>query len=209
MINIIAVDGPASVGKSILSKKISNFYHYPLLNSGKLYRSVALKIKKRNININDKQKILECAKYLNEDDLNSQNLFSSEIGVIASKISSKQYLRDELKKYQRDFPKKYSKNKRFVIIEGRDIGTEIFPNAKYKIFLWADARIRAKRRYEQIVKKGQKARLNQIYKEIIARDTRDLNRKIAPLRPDINSVLLDTTYLDIEQSFNEIKKLLK
>ena len=136
------------------------------------------------------------------------NLFSSDIDKIASKISAKKYLRDQLRVYQREFPKKYANRKKYAIVEGRDIGTEIFPEAKFKVFLWADPLIRAKRRYEQVTQNGKKIGLKQIYNEIIARDSKDLGRKIAPLRPAANSVLLDTSYLDIEQAFNAIKKIL-
>ena len=110
--------------------------------------------------------------------------------------------------FQREFPKKNAKNKKFAIIEGRDIGTKIFPDAKFKIFMWADAKIRAERRYKQIKEKGQKQGLKLIYDEILARDNKDINRNIAPLRPAVNSVLLDTSYLDIEQAFNAIIKIL-
>tara|TARA_Y100000817_G_scaffold243309_1_gene195312 strand:+ start:1805 stop:2437 length:633 start_codon:yes stop_codon:yes gene_type:complete len=208
MVEIIAIDGPASVGKSTLAKKISIYYESPLLNSGKLYRAIAAKIKNKNIKINDKNKIVEAAKKLSKADINSKYLFETGVDSIASKISARKYLRDELKAYQRSFPRVYGKGKKFTIIEGRDIGTEIFPEAKYKIFLWADARMRSMRRYEQTLKKGEKAGLAQIYNEIIIRDYKDLNRKIAPLRPAVNSVLLDTTYLDIEQAFNAVKKII-
>ena len=209
MVKIVAIDGPASAGKSTLAKKISDYYNSPLLNSGRLYRVIALNIINKKIKINDKVRILNIAKSLTEEEINSKNLFSSEIDLISSKISAQKYLRDQLKEYQRKFPKMYARRKKFAIIEGRDIGTEIFPEANYKIFIWASARIRAKRRYEQIKKKGQKTGLKRIYNEIIDRDTKDLNRKIAPLKPAVNSVLLDTSYLDIEQAFNAIKKILK
>ena len=117
-------------------------------------------------------------------------------------------MRDKLKHFQRNYPNNYAKDKKFAIIEGRDIGTVIFPSAKYKIFMWADAKTRAKRRYHQIIKNGQKVSLESIYREIIMRDTKDINRKIAPLKPSVNSLLLDTTYLDIEQAFNAIIKIL-
>ena len=201
MVKIIAIDGPASVGKSTVAKKISNYYNSPLLNSGRLYRAVAAKIKDKKIKIGEKRKIMEIANLLTDEDINSKNLFSSEIDKIASKISAKKYLRSQLLLYQREFPKKYAKSKRFAVIEGRDIGTHVFPMAEIKIFMWADAKIRAKRRYKQVIKNGQKASLIRIYNEIIARDKRDLNRKIAPLKPAANSVLLDTSYLDIEQAF--------
>ena len=208
MARVITIDGPASVGKSTLAKKLSNYYNFPLLSSGKLYRAVALGIKKNKINMNNKKAILLYAKSLKISDLDSDQLYSSEIDKISSKISAKKYLRDQLKTYQRKFPKRYAKGKKFAIVEGRDIGTEIFPEAKYKIFMWADAKIRAKRRYNQIIKKGQKASIIRIYQEITYRDAKDLNRKIAPLKPAANSVLLDTSYLDIEQAFSAIRKIL-
>ena len=208
MARVITIDGPASVGKSTLAKKLSNYYNFPLLSSGKLYRAVALGIKKNKINMNNKKAILLYAKSLKSSDLDSDQLYSSEIDKISSKISAKKYLRDQLKTYQRKFPKRYAKGKKFAIVEGRDIGTEIFPEAKYKIFMWADAKIRAKRRYNQIIKKGQKASIIRIYQEITYRDAKDLNRKIAPLKPAANSVLLDTSYLDIEQAFSAIRKIL-
>ena len=208
MVEIIAIDGPASVGKSTLAKKISNFYNVPLLNSGRLYRAVALKIKIEKIKVNREDEIIQIAKSLTNDDINSQNLFTSEIDKIASSISKKKYLRNELMSYQRKFPSKHAKGKKFAVLEGRDIGTIIFPSAKFKIFLWADAKTRAERRHQQTVKNGKKTSLSQIYKEIIDRDNQDLHRKIAPLKPAVNSVLLDTTYLDIEQAFNVIKKII-
>ena len=209
MVKVIAIDGPASVGKSTLAKKISEFYNAPLLSSGRLYRAVALEIKKNKIKLNDKNKIIGIAKKLKSEDLNSSCLVSSEVDTIASKISSRKYLRNHLIGFQRSFREKYGKNKKFVIVEGRDIGTEIFPMAEFKIFMWADAKIRAKRRYKQILKKGQKASLVRIYDKINARDSKDVNRKVAPLKPAVNSVLLDTTYLDIEQAFNIVRKLIK
>ena len=208
MVEIIAIDGPASVGKSSIAKKISKYYDSPLLNSGRLYRAIALKIINKKININDKKKIIEISKLLTYKDIHSNSLFTGEIDKVASKISSRQYLRDQLVSYQKEFPHKYAKGKKYAIIEGRDIGTEIFPQAKFKFFMWADARIRAKRRFQQIKKNGKIANLSIIYKEIVARDTKDINRNIAPLRPAVNSVLLDTSYLDIEQAFNAIKKII-
>ena len=208
MVEIITIDGPASVGKSTLAKKISNYYEVPLLNSGRLYRAVALKMINNKISIRNKNKILHCAQTLTNKNINSKDLFSSKIDKISSEISKKKYLRNQLKIYQREFPKKYAIDKKFVVIEGRDIGTEIFPQAKIKIFMWADAKIRARRRYLQFSKKGGKVSLKRIYEEIVARDINDLNRKIAPLQPAVNSVLLDTSYLDIEQAFKAIKKII-
>ena len=110
--------------------------------------------------------------------------------------------------FQKNFPKKYGRGNECAIVEGRDIGTVIFPDADYKICLWADPEIRARRRYEQIIKSGKIASFKRIFSEINARDRKDLTRKIAPLMPAANSVLLDTSYIDIEQVFNAIKNII-
>ena len=209
MVKIIAIDGPASVGKSTLAKIISRRFNSPILFSGKLYRAVALETIKRRISPHNIKEILKCVSYLNLTKLNSNELFSSEVDNISSIISANKSLRDRLTKFQRDFPKINDvKNRKFAIIEGRDIGTIVFPKADYKIFLWADAKIRAKRRYEQIKKNRKKVSYNRVFNDINSRDRKDLTRKIAPLMPAGNSVLLDTSYIDIEQAFNAIKKII-
>ncbi len=208
MTEIIAIDGPASVGKSSIAKKLSKIFKSPMLSSGRLYRAVALEIVKKNIKLNDSKNILKCLDSM-DNNLKSKDLYSSQINELSSIISTKKYLREALKKFQLNFPQKQAKGKKFAIIEGRDISTIIFPNAKYKIFMWADAKIRAKRRYLQIKKTGRNASFISILKDINDRDKMDLGRKIAPLKPSVNSVLLDTSYLDIEQALNLILKIIK
>lgn len=207
MTEIVAIDGPASVGKSTLAKKVALNLKAPILFSGRLYRAIAFEIIKRKISLNNKKQVLKCIKKI-EKNLDSRHLYTSEIDKLSSIISTKKYIRSELKKYQKDFPKKRGKGKKFVIIEGRDIGTIIFPKAKYKIFMWAEAEIRAKRRCLQIKKNGGKPSFNRVLEEINKRDNKDLNRKIAPLKPSANSVLLDTSYLDIEQALNRVMNII-
>ena len=208
MTKIIAIDGPASVGKSTLAKKISKKFKAPVLYSGKLYRALALKIIERKIDLNNTEEILKCITYIDLNNLNSEGLYSSEVDGVSSIISARKQVRNKLITFQRSFPKKYGDNIKFVVIEGRDIGTIIFPKANYKIFLWAAAEVRAKRRYEQLLKNGKNVSYSKIFSEINVRDRKDMTRKIAPLMPAANSVLLDTTYIDIEQAFNAIKKLI-
>ena len=208
MAKVIAIDGPASVGKSTLAKKISKKLKAPVLYSGKLYRALALEIVKRKIKYNNTEEVLKCITRIDLDNLRSAELYSSEVDKISSIISAEKQVRNKLIKFQRSFPKKYGNNIKFVIIEGRDIGTIIFPKANYKIFLWAASEIRAKRRYQQLRKNGKNASFSKIFSEINIRDQKDITRKIAPLMPAANSVLLDTTYIDIEQTFNAIKKLI-
>ena len=208
MAKIIAIDGPASVGKSTLAKELSKKFKAPVLYSGKLYRALALEIIKRKININNNKEVLKCITYINLDNLDSAELYSSEVDNLSSIISAKKQVRNKLITFQRSFPKKYGGNIKFAIIEGRDIGTIIFPQANHKIFLWAAAEVRAQRRYEQLRKNGKNVSYSKIFSEINVRDRKDMTRKIAPLMPAANSVLLDTTYIDIEQAFNAIKKII-
>ena len=208
MHKIIAIDGPASVGKSTLAKKLAEKYSSPILFSGKLYRAVALELIRRKSDPNNIQNILRSVDRIDLNKLDTKGLYSSEVDKLSSIISTKKRLRNKLITLQRNFPKEQGKSSKFAIIEGRDIGTVIFPNADYKIFLWADAKIRAKRRYKQILKNRKKASFRRILNEINARDRKDLTRKIAPLMPAANSVLLDTSYIDIEQAFNALKNII-
>ena len=208
MVKIIAIDGPASVGKSTLAKKISKKFNAPVLYSGKLYRALALEAIKRKINFNKTEEILKCITYIDLDNLESAGLYSSEVDNVSSIISAKKQVRNKLIAFQRSFPKKYGDNFKFVIIKGRDIGTIIFPKANYKIFLWAASEVRAKRRYNQLRKNGKNVSYSKIFSEINVRDRKDMTRKIAPLMPAANSVLLDTSYIDIEQVFNAIKNII-
>ncbi len=208
MAKVIAIDGPASVGKSTLAKKISKKLKAPVLYSGKLYRALAVEIFKQKINFNDTEEVLKCITYIDLDNLSSAELYSSKVDNIASIIATKKQVRNKLITFQRRFPKKYGDNIKFVIIEGRDIGTIIFPKANCKIFLWAASEVRAKRRYEQLRKNGKNVSFSKIFSEINTRDRKDMTRKIAPLMPAANSVLLDTSYIDIEQAFNAIKEII-
>jgi|TARA_A100001015_G_scaffold308273_1_gene405617 cytidylate kinase len=208
MAKIIAIDGPASVGKSTLAKKISTEFKAPVLYSGKLYRALALEIIKQKINLNNNEGILKCISCIDLDNLSSTELYSSDVDNVSSIISAKKQVRNKLIMFQRSFPKKYGNNIKFAIIEGRDIGTVIFPKANYKIFLWADAEIRAKRRYKQLGKNAKNVSYSKIFSEINVRDRKDMTRKIAPLMPAANSVLLDTSYIDIEQAFNALKEII-
>ena len=185
MVKIIAIDGPSASGKTQIAKKLSKDLDAPLLISGRLYRTVALEIINKKINLRNKKEILKCVKNIDDVYLNSKKLYSPEIDSISSRISSIKELRSKLLKYQRDFPRKHFSSKKYVIIEGRDIGTEIFPNADFKIFM------------------------SQIHKAIITRDRRDMTRKIAPLIPAADSYLICTDFSDKEVTFNEIIKIIK
>ncbi len=208
MVKIIAIDGPSASGKTEIAKKLSEKLNAPLLISGKLYRTIALEIINKKINLKNSNEILRCVKNINNKSLNSKKLYSSEIDNISSIISSMKELRTQLLKYQRNFAKQYDGSKEYVIIEGRDIGTVIFPNADYKIFMWASSFIRAQRRAEQIAKTKKKPNILQIHNSIKARDMRDMSRKTAPLVPAVDSYLICTDFSDKEVTFNTILKII-
>ena len=209
MVKIIAIDGPSASGKTEIAKKLSKKLGAPLLISGKLYRAVALEIINKKINLKNKKGILKCVKNIDESSLNSKKLYSSKIDNISSHISSIKDLRSGLLKYQRNFAKKYSGSKKYVIVEGRDIGTVIFPKADYKIFMWASSYIRAQRRAAQIAETKKKPNISQIHNSIKTRDMRDMTRKTAPLRPAADSFLICTDFSDKEVTFNTIIKIIK
>ena len=209
MVKIIAIDGPSASGKTQIAKRLSKQLNAPLLISGKLYRAVALEIINKKISLRNKKEILNCANNIDESYLNSKKLYSSKIDNVSSQISSIKDLRSCLLKYQRKFVKKYSSSKRYVIIEGRDIGTVIFPKADYKIFMWASSYIRAQRRVAQIAETKKKPNITQIHKSIKARDIRDMTRQTAPLIPAADSYLICTDFSDKEVTFNKIIKIIK
>jgi len=209
MVKIIAIDGPSASGKTQIAKKLSKKLGAPLLISGKLYRAVALEIINKKINLNNKKEILKCVKNIDESSLNSKKLYSPKIDNISSRISSIKDLRSRLLNYQRNFAKKYSGSKKYVIVEGRDIGTVIFPKADYKIFMWASSYIRAQRRAAQIAETKKKPNISQIHNSIKARDMRDMTRKTAPLLPAVDSYLICTDFSDKEVTFNTIIKIIK
>ena len=209
MKKIIAIDGPASVGKSSLAKLMAKKYNCPLLHSGQLYRTIAYNLIFKKIDLSNREQVINCIKNIDYSKIRSRDIYSNKIDRVSSEISSKRFIREELKKYQRSCIKKSLRKNKYAIVEGRDIGTVVFPEAEFKIFLWANSNVRAKRRLKQLSEKGEKTSFKKILSEINSRDLRDLNRKIAPLKPDVNSVLLDTSYLDIEQSFNAAVEIIK
>ena len=209
MVKIIAIDGPAGSGKTQIAKMLSKELGAPLLISGLLYRYIALQIIEKQISLKNRQEILKCANDIDDNSLNSKKLYSPKIDNIASKISSIKEIRSSLIQYQRNFPKKYTGKKKYVIVEGRDISTIIFPKADYKLFMWASSYIRAERRAKQIAKTKKKPNISQIHKAIKARDLRDMNRKIAPLEPSVNSILICTDFSSKEVTFNTIIKIIK
>ena len=190
----IAIDGSSASGKTTGSKIISKKFNFKLLSSGRLYRYLAYKII-NNKNRYDKKFIINQSKNINLNKLKDKRLYSLEVTKLASIIAKKKYIRNALKQFQINFIKRNNK----VIIEGRDIGSKIMPNADLKIFFKCSVKQKAKRRLKEFKKINKNITLKEVEKSLNLRDFSDKNRKESPLLFVKGAVLVDTTKLTIKQ----------
>lgn len=190
---IVAIDGTSASGKGTLAKKIASYYQIPHLDTGKLYRAVALTI----LLDNGEKKIgneEEVARYCGGDIekyLNDERITSEEVGKLASIIAGYPKVRNALIKYQRDFA--YNPNNKGAVLDGRDIGSVICPDATIKFFVSADLQIRTERRLNELKNKGILLNFDEVYNSLSERDERDKNREIAPLIILSDAIILDSS----------------
>ena len=214
----IAIDGPAGAGKSTMAKRLAKELGYHYVDTGAIYRTVAYFLDLWGVSPKD---IDGVSRYIDEltigieyDEEGVQHMImngmdvtgeirTQDISQKASLVSAHAIVRDMLLDMQRDVAKQYN-----VIMDGRDIGSVVLPKADVKIFLTASAEVRAKRRTEELLAKGQKANYDQILKEIQQRDYQDTHREVAPLKMCRDSVKLDTSDMDIEQVIAEMKAII-
>ena len=204
----IAIDGPAGAGKSTIAKGAARELGFMYLDTGAIYRTLAVGLLDAGTDVDDPkalEKDLAAMQVdvvyrdgvqhmiLNGEDV-TERLRTGEVSSMASVSSAKKQVRDKLLFLQRDIASKYD-----LIMDGRDIGTMILPNAPLKIYLTADARVRAKRRYDELREKGDDCDIDTIEKEIRERDERDMNREIAPLKQAEDAVLVDSSYMTIDE----------
>lgn len=209
---IITIDGPSGSGKGTIARLIAKKLGWHYLESGALYRVLAYASLKANIPLDDVERLIELAtvlpvKFASHDESRilwsdrdiTDEIHTEECGNLASKIAAIPTIREALLSRQRVFSAPPG-----LVTDGRDMGTVVFPQAELKIFIVADRQVRAKRRYSQLKEKGINVTLEGILSELTERDYRDEHRVVSPLKPAQDSILLDTTSLNIEETFEQV-----
>ena len=214
----IAIDGPAGAGKSTIAKALAKELGFRYVDTGAIYRTVAYFLDLLGVSPKDvdgvERYIDELTIVIEYDEEGKQHMLmngmdvtgeirTQDISQKASLVSAHAVVREVLLDMQRDVAKQYN-----VIMDGRDIGTVVLPKADVKIFLTAEPEVRAKRRYDELIARGQKANLDTILKEIKQRDYQDTHREIAPLKMARDSIKLDTSELDIDGVLAEMKRII-
>lgn len=214
----IAIDGPSGAGKSTISRKAAEKFGFIYVDTGAIYRTIGLATKIRGVSLDDTAAVIELLPtleielkyndageqhmYLDGNDV-SRDIKLPEVSMLASKVSAIPAVREFLIDMQRGMAEKYD-----VIMDGRDIGTVILPNADLKIFLTADVRDRARRRYEELRAKGMEKPFDEVLAEMEKRDEQDTQRAAAPLKAADDAVLLDTSGNTLEESIDEVCRLI-
>lgn len=217
MVNV-AIDGPAGAGKSTVARGAAKKLGYIYVDTGALYRTVALSAQRNGV-LGDKEKITDMLDsisvelrfdekgeqrvYLNSEDV-SLLIRTPEISMAASKVSQIPAVREFLLELQREIARKNN-----VIMDGRDIGTVVLPDADVKIFLFASPECRAERRYKELIEKGEDVKYEDVLKDVNERDYQDSHREIAPLKPTDDSIMADTTGKALEESVDMVVKMIE
>ncbi len=208
-IPVIAIDGPSASGKGTVAQRVARELGFHYLDSGSLYRLVALAAQKRGVALDDEATLAKLAQSLPVEFQGEEILMdgmrvtveirSENCAAGASKVAALPTVRLALLKKQRAFRKPPG-----LVAEGRDMSSTVFPDARLKVFLTASTEARAERRYKQLMEKGMYASISTLLQEIKKRDARDIERPVAPLRQDAGAGLLDTTALSIEEAVAEV-----
>lgn len=214
----VAIDGPAGAGKSTIAKIVAAKKGFIYVDTGAMYRAMAIHMLRSNVDPMDEEAVAKASEkadisleyvdgvqhvFLNGEDVTG-SLRTEETGNMASLVSKYTAVRSRLVAIQKDIGTKNS-----IVMDGRDIGTVVLPNADVKVYLTASSKVRAKRRYDELVSKGQEADIDKIEEDIIARDHQDMTREVSPLKKADDAVEIDSSYMTIEEVADKILSLIK
>ena len=202
---IVAIDGPAASGKGTIAKKLAEYFNLSYLDTGVLYRAVALQMLTKGMNEKDSQSAKKVARQVSIASIDHTGIRTRAVSDLASKIAAIPGVRQELLDRQRRFAQNPDPGKDGAILDGRDIGTVVCPHADFKIFIIADLEIRAKRRWKELLQSDPTVIYCEVLEEMRSRDERDTNRKDAPLAVTSGALVIDTSNKSIDVSFNEAK----
>lgn len=214
----VAIDGPAGAGKSTMAKGVAEKFGYIYVDTGALYRTIGLYVMRKGVDTTDAEGVTNLLSDINIDlkfenntqqvILNGENVSNlirtPEVSMAASNVSAIPAVRSYLFDLQKNMAVKHD-----VIMDGRDIGTVVLPNADVKIFLTASPEERANRRFKEMIEKGQSVTYEDVLNDIKRRDYNDSNREIAPLKPAEDAIALDTTFYTLEESIEKIENIIK
>lgn len=214
---IIAIDGPAGTGKGTISKLISERLGFTYIETGAMYRAVALKMIRENISVDNMAEVIRITNeikidFINEDGVQktymdgedvSDAIRTANVTSIVAKVSSIREVREKLVSIQRQMAE--GKN---VVMEGRDITTVVFPNAEVKIYMTADAEERAQRRYDELITKGVNTTYDEVFKSIVERDEIDMNKPYGALMIADDAQVVDTTATPIEDVYKKVESII-
>ena len=198
---VVAIDGPAGAGKGTLGRRVANYFGFSYLDTGALYRAVAMRMLRARVSLEDVTAMVTQARAINLTDLEELELRSEATGKAASIIAPQIELRDALLEYQRNFANHPPGQVQGAVLDGRDIGTVVCPDAEVKLFVTASSETRAIRRHAELIASAQDISLDAVREDLLKRDRRDSNRPTSPLTQAKDAYLLDTTKMDIEAAF--------
>jgi cytidylate kinase len=202
---VIAVDGPAASGKGTLAVGLAKAYGLPHLDSGLLYRAVGVAVETAGGDLDDVSAAVAAARALKPEDLDDPRLRTREAGELASRVAVHEAVRLAL----RDFQVGFAAQQPGAVIDGRDIGTVICPDAPAKLFVTATPEVRAERRWRQLSGQGEAVSLDDVLADIRIRDARDSGRSASPLKAADDSVLLDTSEMTIDQAADAARRMVE
>ncbi len=201
---IIALDGPSAAGKGTLARRLAGHFGLALLDTGLIYRAVAARVLAGSQDGSERDRAIAAAHGLKPDDLNQPGLREEAVGAMASKVAAIPEVRLQLVEFQRKFAKNPPNNAKGAVLDGRDIGTVICPDADVKIFLTASAEARAERRFQELQAAGVDTIKARVLADMRERDARDSARSAAPLVPAADAFQLDTTALGADEVFDRV-----